>query len=64
MLRDTALLYWMVKGHIPEFLRTAPVEELERINDSYFRRMWNNNEAYLHKEGFDEAWEEFNAEPD
>ena len=59
-LRDTAKLYWMVKGHIPPWLHSAPQEELDRIYTSYLHRMWNNEEAYLHEEGFEEAWEEFN----
>ena len=59
-LREAARLYWMVKGHIPDFLHTSPDNELKQIIDSYTKRMWNNSEAYLHEEGFDEAWEEFN----
>lgn len=59
LLREASRLYWMVKGHIPPFLRAAPDEELSAIIDSYIKRLWNNNEAYLHEEGFDEAWRDF-----
>ena len=58
--KETAKLYWMVKGHIPAWLHMCPTEELYKIRDQYTRRLWGNNEAYLHEEGFDEAWEEFN----
>ena len=59
-LREAARLYWMVKGHIPDWLHDEIDTELEVIINSYTKRMWNNNEAYLHEEGFEEAWEEFN----
>ena len=60
LLREASRLYWMVKGHIPPFLREAPPEELSAIIDSYTRRLWNNNEAYLHEEGFEESWRQYN----
>ena len=45
MLYDAAKLYFMVKGHIPEFLCKAPDYELELIVDGYTKRLWNNEEA-------------------
>jgi hypothetical protein len=27
------------------------------MHDSYLKRLWNNNENYIHEEGFQEAWE-------
>ena len=59
MLYDSAKLYWMVKGHIPDWLRRAPDHELEEIVDSYTKRLWNNEEAYLRLEGFYDAWDNF-----
>ena len=59
MLYDSAKLYWMVKGHIPDWLRRAPDHELEEIVDSYTKRLWNNEEAYLRVEGFYDAWDKF-----
>ena len=59
MLYDAAKLYFMVKGHIPEFLRKAPDYELEQIIDGYTKRLWNNEEAYLRVEGFYDAWDNF-----
>ena len=59
LLYDAAKLYFMVKGHIPDFLRKAGDLELENIVDSYTKRLWNNEEAYLRVEGFYEAWDQF-----
>lgn len=59
-LREAARLYWMVKGFIPEWLVVSDEKELDSIIYLYTNRMWNNEEAYLHEEGFDEAWEKYN----
>ena len=32
-------------------------EQVRRVFDSYFKRLWGNTEAYIHLEGFEEAWE-------
>ena len=58
-LREACRLYWAVKGHIPAWLKTASYDALESQIDSYTKRLWNNNEAYLHFEGFEEAYEVF-----
>ena len=59
-LKETARLYFMVKGHIPEFLSNSPEGELQGIYNQYLERLWGNVEAYYRTEGFDEAWEKFN----
>ena len=41
----------MVKGH----LNTSHATVMQSA-DSYFSRLWNNNEAYLREEGFEEAF--------
>ena len=47
-------LMWAVKGHL------IPAEysesDIERVLDSYFKRMWGNHEYCYRLEGFDEAW--------
>ena len=48
-----------VKGHIPDWLVDEIDTELEVIINLYTKRMWNNCEAYLHEEDFEEAWEEY-----
>jgi len=41
----------MVKGHLNTSHTTIMLSA-----DGYFRRLWNNNEAYLREEGFEEAF--------
>jgi len=48
-------LMWAVKGHlIPE---TYTDEDIEKLYNSYFARMWGNHEYTYRLEGFEEAWE-------
>jgi hypothetical protein len=42
----------MVKGHLD-----ASEQTILESAPGYFKRMWNNNEAYLHEEGFAEAYQ-------
>ena len=56
----TAKLFYMVKGHVPEWLLDAPDDMLTEIHDQYLKRMWNNAEAYLHEEGWEAYWEDIN----
>lgn len=52
-------LYWIVKGHlIPQGWKE---HDIEKILDSYTRRIWGNHEAYIHEDGFEEAWKERNS---
>ena len=44
-------LFYMVKGHL-----NTTHDTVMKSADGYFRRLWNNNEAYLHEEGFEEAF--------
>ncbi len=47
-------MMWCVKGRlVPEGWST---EDLVRMYDSYFKRMWGNHEFCYHEEGFEEAW--------
>ena len=57
--KDAAKLFFMVKGHIPEWFHMCPTTELHRIREQYMQRLWGNEEAYLHEEGFEEAWKKF-----
>lgn len=53
-LKEANRYYWMVKGQlIPE---CWSLEEIEKIYDSYFRRIWGNHEACVHEVGFEAAW--------
>jgi hypothetical protein len=53
-LKEANRYYWMVKGQlIPE---SWSEDQIEKIYDSYFRRIWGNHEAYVHELGFEAAW--------
>lgn len=55
-LKEANRYYWMVKGQlIPECWSS---EEIEKIYDSYFRRIWGNHEACVHEVGFEAAWQQ------
>jgi|TARA_R110000744_G_scaffold145938_1_gene258703 hypothetical protein len=43
----------MVKGHINTSHAT-----IVQSYDGYFKRLWNNNESYIHEQGFAEAWQQ------
>ena len=50
-IKEAYRIFWMVKGHL-----AASEETVLSCADGYFKRLWCNNEAYLHEEGFEEAW--------
>lgn len=50
--KEAYRLFWMVKGHLD-----APHKTILESANGYFKRMWYNEEGYLHDEGFEEAWE-------
>ena len=55
-------LYWQVKGSlIPDSWRNNH-EQVEKIMNSYFVRLWGNHEASEHLEGFDKAWLDYKQE--
>ena len=52
-LKEACRLFWIQKGHLPDertIISSAP---------GYFKRQWNNQENYVHEEGFDEAFLRF-----
>ena len=49
--REAHRLFWIVKGHF-----SASEQTILDSAEGYFKRVWNNNEAYLHEDGFDEAY--------
>ena len=47
-------LMWAVKGHlIPDSYSES---DIEKVLDSYFKRMWGNHEYTYRMDGFEEAW--------
>jgi hypothetical protein len=53
--KETCRLFWIVKGHLPPIHWDEAA--LWSIHDSYFDRVWKNEESYSKEEGFKEAWE-------
>jgi len=49
--KEAHRLFWIVKGHF-----SASEQTILDSAEGYFKRIWNNNEAYLHEDGFDEAY--------
>ena len=52
--KEANRLHWIVKGHL--IPRSESDSTVENIYDSYFKRLWGNNEMYVHEDGFQQAW--------
>jgi len=52
-VKDAYKAFWMVKGHL-----NASEETILSCYEGYFRRIWHNEEGYLHNEGFEEAYKQ------
>ena len=52
-VKDKYRVFYMVKGHINTSHAT-----IVQSYDGYFKRLWNNNESYIHEQGFAEAWQQ------
>lgn len=53
--KEANRFYWIVKGQlIPE---SWSDKDVEKIYNSYMKRIWGNHEACVHEEGFESAWE-------
>lgn len=49
-------LHWQVKGHLIPDEWCQDENQVKRMMDSYFARLWGNHEAVVHLEGFEAAW--------
>ena len=55
-LKEANRFYCMVKGQlVPE---SWSEDQIEKMYDSYFRRIWGNHEACVHEVGFEAAWQQ------
>ena len=53
--KEANRLNWIIKGKL---IDTSWSDiEVEKTYHSYFKRLWGNNEIYLHEDGFEEAYE-------
>jgi hypothetical protein len=49
-------LNWIIKGTLIDISWSD--DDVEKTYNSYFKRVWGNNESYIHEEGFEEAYTE------
>ena len=47
----------MTKGHF-----NCTEQTILNSYDSYFKRLWYNEEAYIYEKGFEDAWKKLNNE--
>lgn len=58
--KEANRLNWIIKGKLID--ASWSDDDVERTYDSYFKRLWNNNENYIHEDGFQQAWDDREAE--
>jgi len=51
---------WMIKGKLID--QTWSDDAVEKTYNSYFKRLWGNNENYIHEVGFEAAYKAREAE--
>lgn len=57
--REANRFFWIIKGHlIPE---SWSDKDVESTYYSYMKRVWHNEESYMHEIGFAQAWAEREA---
>jgi len=55
--KDAYRIFWLVKGHL-----NASEDCILDCYDGYFKRVWYNEESYIHEEGFEEAYNKLGIE--
>lgn len=54
--KEKCRVFYIVKGH----LTGVDKETIEQSYDSYFKRLWYNEEAYISQKGFEKEFKRFN----
>jgi hypothetical protein len=52
--KEANRLNWIIKGKLIDVSWSDT--EVEKTYHSYFKRLWGNNESYIHEDGFEEAY--------
>jgi hypothetical protein len=53
--KEANRLNWIIKGKL---IDTSWSDiEVEKTYHSYFKRLWGNNESYIHEDGFEEEYQ-------
>ena len=58
--KEANRLNWIIKGKLID--KSWSDEDVEKTYHSYTKRLWGNNENYLHEGGFEQAWKAREAE--
>ena len=53
--KEANRLNWIIKGKLID-ISWSDIE-VEKTYHSYFKRLWGNNESYIHEDGFEDAYE-------
>jgi hypothetical protein len=52
--KEANRLNWIIKGKLIDISWSDT--EVEKTYHSYFKRLWGNNESYIHEDGFEDAY--------
>lgn len=52
--KEANRFYWIVKGHL--IPTSWSDQDVEKIYESYMKRIWGNHENCVHESGFEKAW--------
>ena len=52
--KEANRLNWIIKGKLIDVSWSDT--EVEKTYHSYFKRLWGNNESYIHEDGFEDAY--------
>jgi len=58
--KEANRLNWIIKGKLID--TSWSDKDVEATYHSYTKRLWGNNEIYVHEVGFEQAWKEREAE--
>ena len=53
--KEKCRIYYMVKGDLTRTHRS----QIEGSYESFFKRLWGNEESYLYEKGFEENFKDF-----
>ena len=58
--KEANRLNWIIKGKLID--PSWSDKDVEATYHSYMKRLWGNNENYVHETGFEQAWKAREAE--
>jgi len=58
--KEANRMNWIIKGKLID--KSWSDKDIEVTYNSYMKRLWGNNENYVHEVGFEQAWKAREAE--